>query len=134
MEPAARPAPSTEPATKPTTKAPKPPAPRPPVIGTVSSVRRLSCDGPWCTLSPATGTVTFRSEVTGATRVEFFLVPTGTGTWDLRWAYPDEPVMAHLMVVARGPGGTATRGAVQPRARVTPPGGSAIPLAGLRRG
>ena len=119
-EPAARPAP-----VEPATKAPRPqPKPQPPVIGAVSSTPRLSCDGGWCTLPAGAGAVTLRAEVTGANRVEFFVVPTGTGTWDLRrsigvdrdgsdgwavtWAYGDEPVMAHLAVVARGPGGTAT--------------------------
>ena len=112
---------------EPSTKAPRPQPPQKPqlpVIGTVSTTQQLSCDGGWCTLPAGAGAVTLRAEVTGANRVEFFVVPTGTGTWDLRrsigvdrdgsdgwsvtWAYGNEPVMAHLAVVARGPGGTVT--------------------------
>ena len=91
------------------------------MIGAVSTTPALACDGRWCAVPAGPGTLTLRAEVTGAHRVEFFLVPTGTETWDLRrslgvdrdgsdgwavtWAYGDEPVMGHLVVAARGPGG-----------------------------
>jgi hypothetical protein len=94
-----------------------------PVIGRVWTTPQLPCDASACTLSPAVGTVTFHAEVSGATRVEFLLVPTGTGTagygrsigvdrdgrdgWTAGYSYLDEPLLAHLSVVARGPGGTA---------------------------
>jgi hypothetical protein len=121
------PVPAVEPAVEPSTRAPKPkpaaPRPKPaPLIGSVSTTPALPCEAGWCTLPTGPGTVTFRAEVTGAQRVEFFLVPTGTDTWDLRrslgvdrdgtdgwsvtWAYGDESLMHHLVVDARGPGGT----------------------------
>lgn len=126
LEPAVQPAPPARPAGKP--PAPAKPAPEtkpaPPVVGAVTTTPQLSCDGGWCTVPAGPGTITFRAEVTGANRVEFFLVPTGTETWDLRrslgvdrdgsdgwsvtWAHGDESVMGHLVVVARGPGGTAS--------------------------
>jgi hypothetical protein len=124
-EPAPRPAPRPEPAqsTPPqrTTPAPRP-EPARPVIGAVTTTPRLACDGVWCTVPAGPGTVTFHVEVTGAYRVELFLVPTGTDTWALRrslgvdrdgrdgwsvtWAYGSESLMHHLVVEARGPGGT----------------------------
>ena len=126
--PAAQPAP-VEQSTSPSTKAPRPqpPAPpkkpAPPVVGAVTTTPQLSCPDGWCLLPAGAGTITFRADVTGATRVEFFVVPTGTGTWELRrsigvdrdgrdgwsvrWAYTaDDAPMAHLVVEARGPGGT----------------------------
>lgn len=30
----------------------------------------------------------------------------GGDGWSVRWSYPDEPLLAHLEVTARGPGGT----------------------------
>jgi hypothetical protein len=96
-----------------------------PVIGRVWTTPRLPCDAGSCTLSPAVGTVTFHAKVSGATQVEFFLVPTGTGTadlarsigvdrngrngWSVAYTYADEPLWSHLTVVARGPGGTAEK-------------------------
>ena len=102
-------------------KAPRKPAP--PVVGAVTTTPQLSCPDGWCLLPAGAGTITFRADVTGATRVEFFVVPTGTETWELRrsigvdrdgrdgwsvrWAYTaDDAPMAHLVVEARGPGGT----------------------------
>ena len=96
-----------------------------PVIGRVWTTPQLPCDVGVCTLSPAAGTVTFHALVRDATRVEFFLVPTGTGTadlarslgvdrdgrdgWTASYTYADEPLWSHLTVVARGPGGTAEK-------------------------
>jgi hypothetical protein len=61
-----------------------------------------------------------------ADRVRYYLVPTGTGSrhlakqvgdatrseakgrtwWVYDWSYPDEAMLAHLLVEATGPGGT----------------------------
>jgi hypothetical protein len=94
-----------------------------PVIGMVWTTPRLPCDALWCTLSPPVGTVTFHAAVSGATSVQFLLVPTGTQTaayatsigldtdgrdgWTAHYTYADEPLTSHLAVVARGPGGKA---------------------------
>jgi len=124
--PAARPAPApkVEPAPERQPKTEPAPERKParPVVGAVTTTPRLACDGGWCTVPAGPGTVTFTAQVTGAHRVEFFLVPTGTDTWSLRrslgtdregadgwavtWAYGEEPLMHHLVVQARGPGGT----------------------------
>jgi hypothetical protein len=96
--------------------------PAPPVIGRVWTTPQLPCDAIKCTLSPPDGTLTFHAQVSGATRVEFFLVPTGTNTaglersigldrngrdgWTASYTYADEPLWSHLTVSARGPGGT----------------------------
>jgi hypothetical protein len=94
-----------------------------PVIGRVWITPAPACDAIWCHLPPGAGSVVVHAEVSGARAVEFFLVPTGTGTadlrrslgvdrngrdgWSVRWTYPDQPLLAHLTVQARGPGGTA---------------------------
>ena len=120
--------PSAEPTqggwTPPASPDPTPPPPKPlarkPVIGKVWSTPRLPCDAA-CTLTPPAGTVTFHAQVSDATRVRFYLVPTGTDTWDnrksigvdssgedgwsVRYTYADEPLWSHLLVVAHGPGG-----------------------------
>jgi hypothetical protein len=96
-----------------------------PVIGRVWTDPRLPCDATVCTLSPPIGTVTFHARVSAATSVEFFLVPTGTGTagyarsigldrdgrdgWTATYRYADEPLLSHLTIAAHGPGGTAER-------------------------
>ena len=95
-----------------------------PVIGKVWITPRLQCD-PACTLTPPAGTVTIHAQVRDATRVRFFLVPTGTDTWSnrnsigvdrsgadgwsVRYPYADEPLWSHLVVVASGPGGTTEK-------------------------
>ncbi len=95
------------------------------MIGTVWTAPKLGCDAGWCMLSPPVGTVTFHARVSGATSVQFFLAPTGTQTakyarsigldqngqdgWTASYTYADEPLMSHLTVVARGPGGTAEK-------------------------
>jgi hypothetical protein len=101
------------------------PAPLTPVIEQVWTTPRLPCDAGWCTLSPPVGTVTFHAAVSGATSVEFLLAPTGTQTadyatsigldpnerdgWTAQYTYADEPLLSHLTVVARGPGGRADK-------------------------
>jgi hypothetical protein len=66
--------------------------------------------------------VTFVLDAQHATRVEFWLTPTGSSVSDLsrkigqdtngrdgwlfNWRYPDEPILGHLTVKAIGPGGT----------------------------
>jgi hypothetical protein len=95
---------------------------RPPAIGRVWITPAPSCDSGWCRLPAGAGSVVLHAQATGARTVEFFLVPTGTGTqprrslgvdrdgrdgWSLRWAYPDEPLLAHLTIEARGAGGRA---------------------------
>jgi hypothetical protein len=102
------------------TTAPTPPRPR--IIG-FGSEPVLPVDGGFWKLSPGAGLVTFVLDAPHATRVEFWLTPTGTGTADLarkigqdtngrdgwlfNWHYPNQPIMAHLTVRAIGPGGTA---------------------------
>lgn len=95
---------------------------RPPAIGGISTTPRLACDAAWCALPAGAGAVMIAAKVRRADAVEFFLVPTGTGTWDertllgrdtdgsdgwtARWNYADAPLTAHLVIVASGPGGT----------------------------
>ena len=94
---------------------------RRPVIGRVWITPESDCDASTCVLAGA-GSAVVHAEVSGARAVEVFLVPTGTGTsslrrslgvdrdgrdgWSVPWAYPDEPLLAHLLVQARGSGGT----------------------------
>jgi hypothetical protein len=103
---------------------PRTPVARKPVIGTVWTAPRLDCQTA-CTLTPPAGTVTLHAQVSDATRVQFFLVPTGTGTWgsresigvdrsgedgwSVRYTYADEPLWSHVVVVAHGPGGTSEK-------------------------
>ena len=107
-----------------TSPPPAPPEPRKPVIGNVWTTPRLQCQTA-CTLTPAVGTVTLHAQASDATRVQFFLVPTGTDTWgsresigvdrsgkdgwSVRYTYADEPLWSHVVVVARGPGGTTEK-------------------------
>ena len=128
-EPLAAPAPAPDPATGVVTipDGPPPsvttqPAPRPRIAG-FGSEPVLPKEGAFWRLSPGAGLVTFVLDAQHATRVEFWLTPTGTGTADLarrigqdsngrdgwlfNWHYPDEPILGHLTVKAVGPGGTA---------------------------
>ena len=107
------------------------PAPKPRIVG-FGSEPVLPVEGGFWKLSPGAGLVTFVLDAPHATRVEFWLTPTGTGTADLarkigqdtngrdgwlfNWHYPNESIMAHLTVKAIGPGGTAeeTIGVYQP--------------------
>jgi hypothetical protein len=128
-EPAAAPAPAPDPDTGIVTIPPGPPppdtttpAPRPRIAG-FGSEPVLPKEGTFWRLSPGAGLVTFVLDAQHATRVEFWLTPTGTGTADLarrigqdsngrdgwlfNWHYPNEPILGHLTVKAVGPGGTA---------------------------
>ena len=128
-EPAAAPAPAPDPDTGVVTipDGPPPsgtttPAPRPRIAG-FGSEPVLPKEGAFWRLSPGAGLVTFVLDAQHATRVEFWLTPTGTGTADLarrigqdsngrdgwlfNWHYPNEPILGHLTVKAAGPGGTA---------------------------
>jgi hypothetical protein len=100
------------------------PAPRPRIVG-FGSEPVLPKEGVFWRLSPGAGLVTFVLDAQHATRVEFWLTPTGSAVSDLsrkigqdtngrdgwlfNWHYPNEPVLGHLTVRATGPGGTAER-------------------------
>jgi hypothetical protein len=96
-------------------------APAAPRILGVSTVPTLRDDGGWWLLPDAAGTVTFVVRATGAIRVTLSIVPTGTGMlppyqeigrdttpgdgFRIAWRYTDEPLIAHLIFDAYGPGG-----------------------------
>jgi hypothetical protein len=110
---------------------------RPRIVG-FGSEPVLPVEGGFWKLSPGAGLVTFVLDAPHATRVEFWLTPTGTGTADLarkigqdtngrdgwlfNWHYPNQSIMAHLTVKAIGPGGTAeeTIGVYQPDPETQP--------------
>jgi hypothetical protein len=97
-----------------------PPSGRPEIlqVATIPTLRDVSG---WWQLPDGAGMVGFTATVRGADRVEFYLVPTGTNTWPQRRLLPndayaghpytarldyrDEPLSAHLVVIATGPGG-----------------------------
>jgi len=97
------------------------PAPRPRIAG-FGSEPVLPKEGTFWRLSPGPGLVTFVLDAQHASRVEFWLTPTGSSVsdlsrkigqdsngrdgWLLNWNYPDEPILGHLTVKAIGPGGT----------------------------
>lgn len=97
-----------------------PPAGRPEVLS-VLPIPRLRDENGWWQLPDGAGSAGFTATVRGADRVEFYLVPTGTNTWPQRRLLPndayaghpytarldyrDEPMSAHLVLVATGPGG-----------------------------
>jgi hypothetical protein len=98
-----------------------PPPTGPPQILQVTAIPALPDENGWWQLPDGAGTVGFTAVVRGADRVEFYLVPTGTNTWPqrrllpndayaghpytVRLDYLDEPLSAHLVVLASGPGG-----------------------------
>jgi len=98
------------------------PTPRPRIVG-FGSEPVLPKEGTFWRLSPGAGLVTFVLDAQHATRVEFWLTPTGSSVSDLsrklgqdsngrdgwlfNWQYPNEPILGHLTVRAIGPGGTA---------------------------
>ena len=100
------------------------PAPRPRIVG-FGSEPVLPTEGGFWKLSPGAGLVTFVLDAQHATRVEFWLTPTGSGVSDLsrkigqdsngrdgwlfNWHYPSEPILGHLTVKAIGSGGTAEK-------------------------
>jgi hypothetical protein len=96
---------------------------------TITEVRidpALPQEGAFYTLPAGAGQVRLMTAADNADRVRYLLVPTGTGTRDLAeligdatsseakgrtwwvydWSYPDEAMLAHLLVKASGPGGT----------------------------
>ena len=105
----------------PTTR-PAPAPPRPRIVG-FGSEPVLPKEGTFWRLSPGAGLLTFVLDAQHATRVEFWLTPTGSAVSDLsrklgqdtnggdgwlfNWHYPNEPILGHLTVRAIGPGGTA---------------------------
>ena len=121
-EPAAAPAPAPAPA-DPVAEAPKPQTAPRPRISRFGSEPVLPTEGGFWQLPASAGLLTMVLDAPHATRVEFWLTPTGTGAGDLSrkigqdtngrdgwlvsWRYPNEPLLAHLTVKAIGPGGTA---------------------------
>jgi hypothetical protein len=96
---------------------------------TITEVRidpALPQEGAFYTLPAGAGQLRLMTAAANADRVRYFLVPTGTGARDLaepigdatsseanghtwwvyNWNYPDEAMLAHLLVEATGPGGT----------------------------
>jgi hypothetical protein len=110
-----------DPTTPDPTTRPAPAPPRPRIVG-FGSEPVLPKEGTFWRLSPGAGLVTFVLDAQHATRVEFWLTPTGSSVSDLsrkigqdtngrdgwlfNWHYPDEPILGHLTVKATGPGGT----------------------------
>jgi hypothetical protein len=117
------PAPGDQASPDPTTR-PAPAPARPRIIG-FGSEPVLPKEGTFWRLSPGAGLVTFVLDAQHATRVEFWLTPTGSAVSDLsrrigqdtngrdgwlfNWHYPNEPILGHLTVKATGPGGTAEK-------------------------
>ncbi len=106
----------------------RPTAPSPaPTITEVRIDPVLPQAGAFYTLPAGAGKVRLMTAADNADRVRYFLVPTGTGTRDLAeqigdatsseakghtwwvydWSYPDDAMLAHLLVQASGPGGTS---------------------------
>jgi hypothetical protein len=131
-EPAAAPAPAPAPvddAPEPpkaggTPDGTTPPPPRPRILG-FGSEPVLPTEGAFWQLPSGAGLLTMVLDAPHATRVEFWLTPTGSGVSDLsrkigqdangsdgwlfNWHYPSEPILGHLTVRAVGPGGTAEK-------------------------
>ena len=100
------------------------PAPKPRIFGFGSEPVFPQSGGFW-QLPPGPGDVILVTDAEHASKVEFLLTPTGTGTGGLavrigqdtngrdgymvRWHYKDQPLLAHLTVRATGPGGTAEK-------------------------
>jgi hypothetical protein len=111
-----------DPATPDPTTRPAPAPPRPRISG-FGSEPVLPTDGSFWKLPAGAGILTLVTGAEHATRVEFWLTPTGSAVSDLSrrigqdsngrdgwlfsWHYPDEPILGHLTVRAVGPGGTA---------------------------
>ena len=101
-----------------------PPAQRPRILG-FGSEPVLPTEGAFWQLPSGAGLLTMVLDAPHATRVEFWLTPTGSGVSDLsrkigqdtngrdgwlfNWHYPSEPILGHLTVRAIGPGGTAEK-------------------------
>jgi hypothetical protein len=114
---------TTDGTTPPRTNPPAP-APRPRIVG-FGSEPVLPTDGAFWQLPSGAGLLTMVLDAPHATRVEFWLTPTGSSVSDLsrkigqdtngrdgwlfNWHYPSEPILGHLTVRAIGPGGTAEK-------------------------
>jgi len=95
--------------------------PAPPAVNDVRWAPTHPVQDGWLQLPTGAGTVTFTVQTQATERLEFYLTPTGTETAPLAkllgtgtktgdeftftWNYPDEPLLAHLELVAIGPGG-----------------------------
>ena len=134
VEPAAAPAPAPAPAPVDDAPAPPkaggtpdpttPPAQRPRILG-FGSEPVLPTEGAFWQLPSGAGLLTMVLDAPHATRVEFWLTPTGSSVsdlsrkirqdtngrdgWLINWHYPSEPILGHLTVRAVGPGGTAEK-------------------------
>jgi hypothetical protein len=100
------------------------PAPRPRIFGFGSEPVYPQEGGFW-RLPPGPGQAYLITDAQHATKVEFLLAPTGTGNggravslgvdrdgrdaYTARWSYDDQPLLAHLIVRATGPGGTTDK-------------------------
>jgi hypothetical protein len=98
--------------------------PRPRILGFGSEPVYPQKGGFW-QLPAGPGETILITDAEHATKVEFLLTPTGTGTagkavtlgvdtdgrdaYAAHWRYPDRPLLAHLTVRATGPGGMAER-------------------------
>jgi hypothetical protein len=107
---------SSAPSAVPVTNKPRPPE----LLGTTWLPALALADG-WLRLASGPGRVTFVVRAARTDRLDFLLTPTGTDTAALAqllgtgrraghtftfvWDYPDEPTLAHLTIVAFGPGG-----------------------------
>jgi hypothetical protein len=131
-DPAAAPAPAPAPiddAPEPpeaggTPDATTPPPQRPRIVG-FGTEPVLPTEGAFWRLPSGGGLLTMVLDAPHATRVEFWLTPTGSGVsdlsrmigqdtngrdgWLVNWHYPSEPILGHLTVRAIGPGGTAEK-------------------------
>jgi hypothetical protein len=97
-------------------------SPRPRIFGFGSEPVYPQKGGVW-QLPAGPGQAVLITDAQHATKVEFLLTPTGTGTADqavtlgvdtdgrdayvAHWRYGDQPLLAHLTVRATGPGGMA---------------------------
>ena len=100
------------------------PAPRPRIFGFGSEPVYPQEGGFW-RIPPGPGQAYLITDAEHATRVEFLLAPTGTGNggravslgvdsnggngYTARWSYDDQPLLAHLIVRATGPGGSTDK-------------------------
>jgi hypothetical protein len=100
------------------------PTPKPRIFGFGSEPVYPQEGGFW-QLPPGPGEAYLITDAQHATKVEFLLAPTGTGgggqavslgvdtngrdAYTARWRYQDQPLLAHLIVRATGPGGTTEK-------------------------
>lgn len=96
--------------------------PAKPIIQRISTVPAAPHIGGALHLPEGAGQITFRVQIANATRAQFWLAPTGTAVddqavwlgedrngrdgWTTGLRYADQPLLAHLVIRATGPGGT----------------------------